>query len=535
MGIKIMKTLKFELLITLILFVTLIITCPLAHSYSYKDDSLYLAVTTNKNSYSIRELVIIQGTLKQGDLLISDYLVGIEVRDSSELHLPVTFRTLATGSISSTNWLINFTEIYPCDSNGNPKYSFNVKENLYIKGTVKNFDAISRKILVTVSLYDGNLIPLSVWYPISYELGPGNSIPFFFYAGKIPAWAYPGNATIYANIFSGFPKDGGTPYCPEKAVLFEIKRNPSLTYRSNPPTFYPSTNGTFIGGFRLSPESRNGTYTVYASAIKGPASIKNMTTFYVESSSSPPQASFFYTPIEPYVNMTVTFDASASTAEGYNDTIVKYEWNFGDGTSPPPPQTGPIITHKFKHAGTYIVTLNVTDNEGLWCITSKPITIKPPTGPRASYTWSPPMPGVNRTVTFDASASKPGWNGTAYTPIISYKWDFGDGNVTIVTTPKITHVYTREGNYTVTLTITDTGGLQDSVTHVVTVIPTPQLPGDINGDGIVNYLDAILLGAAFGSQPGDPNWNLKADINGDGIVNYLDAIILGANFGSTGY
>jgi hypothetical protein len=56
-------------------------------------------------------------------------------------------------------------------------------------------------------------------------------------------------------------------------------------------------------------------------------------------------------------------------------------------------------------------------------------------------------------------------------------------------------------------------------------------PGDINGDRSVNYLDAILLGAAFGSQPGDPDWYPNADINGDNITSYLDGIILGAHFG----
>jgi parallel beta-helix repeat protein len=57
------------------------------------------------------------------------------------------------------------------------------------------------------------------------------------------------------------------------------------------------------------------------------------------------------------------------------------------------------------------------------------------------------------------------------------------------------------------------------------------IPGDINGDNFVNYLDGILLGAAFSSRTGELNWNPNADINSDDYVNYLDGIILGANFG----
>jgi hypothetical protein len=65
-------------------------------------------------------------------------------------------------------------------------------------------------------------------------------------------------------------------------------------------------------------------------------------------------------------------------------------------------------------------------------------------------------------------------------------------------------------------------GLQISAARIV---------GDINGDGIVDILDAILLANAFDSVPGDSNWNPNADINGDNIVEILDAIILANNFG----
>jgi hypothetical protein len=57
--------------------------------------------------------------------------------------------------------------------------------------------------------------------------------------------------------------------------------------------------------------------------------------------------------------------------------------------------------------------------------------------------------------------------------------------------------------------------------------------GDINGDATVNYQDAILAGMAFGTKPGDTNWNPKADLNRDNFVNYLDVIILGGNFGAS--
>jgi parallel beta-helix repeat protein len=57
--------------------------------------------------------------------------------------------------------------------------------------------------------------------------------------------------------------------------------------------------------------------------------------------------------------------------------------------------------------------------------------------------------------------------------------------------------------------------------------------GDLNFDGTVDIFDIIILGGAFGSQPGDPNWNPNTDINQDDIVDIYDAIILAAHFGET--
>ncbi len=62
---------------------------------------------------------------------------------------------------------------------------------------------------------------------------------------------------------------------------------------------------------------------------------------------------------------------------------------------------------------------------------------------------------------------------------------------------------------------------------------SPPLLGDINGDGTVNILDAIILAKAFGSKPGDPNWDSRADLNKDSVVNILDAIKLAENFGKS--
>jgi hypothetical protein len=56
------------------------------------------------------------------------------------------------------------------------------------------------------------------------------------------------------------------------------------------------------------------------------------------------------------------------------------------------------------------------------------------------------------------------------------------------------------------------------------------VPGDINGDGTVDWVDLGLLGLAYNSTPLSPNWNPNADINGDGTVDWKDLGLLGLNY-----
>jgi hypothetical protein len=54
--------------------------------------------------------------------------------------------------------------------------------------------------------------------------------------------------------------------------------------------------------------------------------------------------------------------------------------------------------------------------------------------------------------------------------------------------------------------------------------------GDLNGDGVVDLFDALLLAQHFGSKQGDPNWDSFCDLNGDGEVDVFDVIALARIF-----
>lgn len=85
-----------------------------------------------------------------------------------------------------------------------------------------------------------------------------------------------------------------------------------------------------------------------------------------EEGSTPPKASFDYSPNLPTSNQTVTFDAVSAVnnnlrASSRNSTIVSYEWDFGDGHQ----ASGKTFTHAYTKPGKYNSILKVIDSEGL--------------------------------------------------------------------------------------------------------------------------------------------------------------------------
>lgn len=59
---------------------------------------------------------------------------------------------------------------------------------------------------------------------------------------------------------------------------------------------------------------------------------------------------------------------------------------------------------------------------------------------------------------------------------LEYKWSFGDGTFAYTTATSVTHTWTREGTYTVTLTAFDGSNSSDPVTALVTPIPFNDRP-----------------------------------------------------------
>ena len=85
-----------------------------------------------------------------------------------------------------------------------------------------------------------------------------------------------------------------------------------------------------------------------------------------------PRPNFFFSPSSPAVGTRVSFDGTSSTDDG---VIVDYRWDYGDGEVDN--ERTAQASKDYTTAGTYLVTLTITDNAGLKASLTRSITIAP--------------------------------------------------------------------------------------------------------------------------------------------------------------
>lgn len=133
-----------------------------------------------------------------------------------------------------------------------------------------------------------------------------------------------------------------------------------------------------------------------------------------------------------------------------------YSWNFGDGTNFNG-QTPPA--HQYNQNGSYDVTLYFTNANG--CIDSlTKVGYINVSNIEAQYTATPQNGCTPLQVVFADNSTTPS---TTNSPITSWTWNFGNGQVSNAQTPP-TQTYTT-GKYDVTLIIATANGCRDTLTQ----------------------------------------------------------------------
>ncbi len=136
--------------------------------------------------------------------------------------------------------------------------------------------------------------------------------------------------------------------------------------------------------------------------------------------------------------VTVTFTNTSANA-------ASYKWLFGDGET----ATTQNATHTFSKAGMFNVSLVAFNANGCSDTLTKASLVK----------LGPPV--INGFINLPVSGcipvtAKPKANIISPEEIVSYDWDFGDGQHASVAEP--THIYTTAGYYRITLTVKTTSG-----------------------------------------------------------------------------
>lgn len=210
----------------------------------------------------------------------------------------------------------------------------------------------------------------------------------------------------------------------------------------------------------------------------------------------------------------IDFDGSASSDP--NGDTLSFAWDFGDGGT----ATGERPTYTYPGAGSFEVRLVVNDGQvdseasvTSATITEPPMNVAPTADPGGPYFGEP---GI--AVAFDGSLSSDP-NGDPLT----YSWDFGDGAMGEGVAP--THAFAGDGEYIVSLTVSDDKNANSTATTTAT-IATPPANSAPTADAGGPYSGVAGTGIDFSAAgSSDPDndaltysWDFGDNTTGDGVA-----------------
>ncbi len=181
------------------------------------------------------------------------------------------------------------------------------------------------------------------------------------------------NVTVSAPVGNQAPVARFTSSCAANVCTFDARTStdenaPTLTYSWSWGTT-PASTGS--GSVAVRTYTSAGTYTVTLTAMDeyGATSTTTGTVTIVEPTTNVAPTAVLNPP--SCAGLVCNFSAVGSVDPNLGDTI-SYLWNFGDGGAT---STAAAVTRTFPAAGTYTVTLTVTDGWGRATTVTRQVTV----------------------------------------------------------------------------------------------------------------------------------------------------------------
>jgi len=240
-----------------------------------------------------------------------------------------------------------------------------------------------------------------------------------------------------------------------------------------------------------------GTYVVQLTVTDNQGATASKTrAITVTTDNQPPAAQFSVACTDGQCE----FEAGASADP--DGEILRFDWDFGDGNN----ALGTSVSHRYQAAGTFLVTLEITDNDGGTGVTQKTLSIdspdEAPDVPAGNTSGDGALTPVLDSIcndskcNFSAADSQPG-----AADIVSYDWDLGDG--TTGNGVELQHTFKDTGKYLVKLTVTDSHGYKSSKTRAVTVKVKPAIKLMGNTNSLNGRVSAVLKWSGATAQQVD--------------------------------